>query len=364
MTPNDLNRVFEQLAPTLEQEQNGLNRLLHEERKGHPMKKLKKMTAVAIAAVLMLVTCAAAVMTGIDQRLIDFLGGGQQAQELMAPGAQPVDVTVEDNGASFHVTQVLMDRFSVLILADFTAPEGTVLDMAEELEGIHRGFSGLDRSMPSLLDQNGEAIDFNQSWSYHTSVLDDGDPLDNHLTLLFRMELSDGIQPDWDVKEVFMPAENLMRYDFEVEDMITVYSGDWTCQFPVTWQDMGQSIEMNQVAGQVDDVNIAVTGIYLSPMSLQIQLEREVPVPLHSDEAREGVYSHWVSSLNVDRVTLTNKDGQVIPLIDLGGAASDQAQNCSFQLSEITDPASLQTLTLRIGDGSIDIPLDDLMSAE
>lgn len=363
MTPNDLNRVFEQLAPALEQEQNGLNRLLHEERKGHPMKKLKKMTAVAIAAILMLVTCAAAVMTGIDQRLIDFLGGGQHAQELLAPGAQPVDVTVEDNGASLHVTQVLMDRYSILILSDFTAPEGTVLDMAEELEGIHRGFSGLDRSLPSLLDRNGEAIDFDQGWSYQISVLDDGDPLDNHLTLLSRMELSDGIQPDWDIKGIFMPAENLTRFDPETEDMITVYSGDWSCEFPVTWQDMGQSIQMNQVAGQVDDVNIAVTNIYLSPMSLQIQLERETPVPLHSDDAKEGVYSRWISALNVDRVTLTDKDGHAIPLTDLGGAASDRAQNCSFQLSEITDLAQLRTLTLRIGDGSIDIPLEDLIAA-
>lgn len=364
MNPNDLNRVFDQLAPTPEQEQNGLNRLLHEERKGHPMKKLKKMTAVGIAAILMLVTCAAAVVTGIDQRLIDFLGGGQQAQELLEPGSQPVDIIVEDNGASLHVTQVLMDRYTILILSDFNAPEGTVLDMAEELEGIDRGFSGLDRSLPSLLDQNGEAIDYNQSWSYQISVLDDGDPLDNHLTLLSRMELSDGIQPDWDIKGIFMPAVDLVRFDPEVEDRITVYSGDWSCQLPVTWQDMGQSIPMNQVAGQVDDVNIAVTNLYLSPMSLRIQLERETPVPLHSDEAREGVYGRWISALNVDRVTLTGKDGQIIPLTDMGGAANDREQNCSFQLNEITDLAQLQTLTLRIGDGSFDISLGDLIAAE
>lgn len=363
MNPSDLNRVFEQLAPTLEQEQNGLDRLLLEERKGHPMKKLKKMTAIGIAAILMLVTCAAAVVIGIDQRLIDFLGGGQQAQELLAAGAQAVDVTAEDNGATLHVTQVLMDRYSILILADFTAPEGTVLDMDEEQEGIHRTFGGLDRSVLSLLDQNGEEIDF-QNWSYQMNILDDGDPLDNHLTLLCRLDLSDGIQPDWDIKEILMPAENLMRFDLEAEDMITVYSGDWTCRFPVAWQDMGRSIPLNQVAGQVDGVNISVTDLYLSPMSLQIRLERETPVPLHSDDAIPGTYAHWVTVLDIDRVTLTDKDGQTIPLTDLGSVASDRDQNCSFQLGEITDLAQLQTLTLHVGDGSIDIPLDTLSSAE
>lgn len=358
MDPRELNQMFELLAPTPEQTQNGLNRLLHE-RTDHPMKKLKKMTAISIAAVLMLVTYAAAVMTGIDQRLIDFLGGGEQAQELLASGAQPVDVTSEDNGASLHVTQVLMDRYTILILSDFTAPEGTVLDMAEDVEeDILRGFSGMDGSLPSLLDSAGEPIDLDQGWSYYVNVLDDGDPLDNHLTLLCRMELSEGIQPDWDIQELSMPAVNLIRFDPEAEDIVTVYSGDWSCQFPVSWQDMGRSMQMNQVAGQVDDVNIAVTNIYLSPMMLQLQLERETPVPLHSPEAVGGTYARWISALNIDGVTLTTKDGQTVPLTDMGNTGSDRELNCSFLLNEITDLAQLQTLTLRIGEGSIDIPLD------
>lgn len=115
MDPRELNQMFEQLAPTPEQMQRELTRLLQEERKGHPMKNLKKAVVFCVAAALMLVTCAAAVVIGIDQRLIDFLGGGEQAQELLAPGAQPVDVTTEDNGASLHVTQVLMDRYTIQI---------------------------------------------------------------------------------------------------------------------------------------------------------------------------------------------------------------------------------------------------------
>ena len=360
MDPRKLNQMFDLLAPTPEQTQNGLNRLLHE-RKDHPMRKLKKMTAFGIAAILMLVTCAAAVVTGIDQRLINFLGGGPQAQELLASGAQPVDVTTEDNGASLHVTQVLMDRYTILILSDFTAPEGTVLDMAEDVsDDLLRGFSGMDGSLPSLLDSAGEPIDLGQSWSYYVYVLDDGDPLDNHLTLLSRMELSEGIQPDWDIQELSMPAVDLIRFDPEAEDIVTVYSGDWSCQFPVSWQDMGRSMQMDQVVGQVDDVNIAVTNIYLSPMTLQLQLERETPVPLHSPESIGGVYARWIASLNVDGVTLTTKDGQTVPLTDMGNTGSDRQLNCSFLLDEITDLAQLQTLTLRIGEGSLNIPLDNL----
>ena len=155
-----------------------------------------------------------------------------------------------------------------------------------------------------------------------------------------------------------MDAMDLIRSVTEAEDIGTVYSGDWSCQFPVSWQDMGRSMQMDQVVGQVDDVNIAVTNIYLSPMTLQLQLERETPVPLHSPEAVGGVFGRWVSALNVDGVTLTTKDGQTVPLTDMGNTGGDQELNCSFLLNEITDLAQLQTLTLCIGEGSIDIPLD------
>lgn len=63
MERHELNRMFDQLAPTAEQEEAGLSCLLQTERKVIPMKKMKKLTTIGIAAalVLALVTCAAAV---------------------------------------------------------------------------------------------------------------------------------------------------------------------------------------------------------------------------------------------------------------------------------------------------------------
>ena len=76
--------------------------------------------------------------------------------------------------------------------------------------------------------------------------------------------------------------------------------------------------------------------------------------------------SRWISALNVDRVTLTTKDGQTVPLIELGSTGSDQDLDIAFQMEEITSLEQFLggTLTLRIGDGSVDIPLDGLVSAE
>lgn len=63
MDRHELNRMFEQLVPTAEQEKAVLDRLLQTERKVIPMKNLKKLSSIGIAAVvtLALVTCAAAV---------------------------------------------------------------------------------------------------------------------------------------------------------------------------------------------------------------------------------------------------------------------------------------------------------------
>ena len=66
MERHELNRMFDALAPTPEQEQTVLDRLLHEERKVVPMKNLKKLTVIGIAAALMIISVAAANPKGVQ----------------------------------------------------------------------------------------------------------------------------------------------------------------------------------------------------------------------------------------------------------------------------------------------------------
>ena len=54
MDRHELNRMFEQLVPTAEQEKAVLDRLLQTERKVIPMKNLKKLSSIGIAAVVTL----------------------------------------------------------------------------------------------------------------------------------------------------------------------------------------------------------------------------------------------------------------------------------------------------------------------
>lgn len=361
MERRELNRMFDRLAPSPEQEQAVLDRLLQTERKVKPMKKLKKLTVLGIAAALMIVTCAAAVVTGFDQRLADYFGAGPEQVELLTPGAVSGGVTVEDNGAVLHISQVLMDRYSILILADFTAPEGTVLDMGG------RGSEYFGELDFYLLDENGVQIP--KEWMGNRSIIHkvleyEGSP-DNHLTLLFNMLVSEGFQRNWNVSKFHLPIENIAYFDMEKKDIVSVYDGNWSCDIPLPQQDIGQSQQVDIIAGTLDDVNIKLTEIYLSPMTLT--LEREVPLADEvPDEEAERVYSRWISALNITRVTLKDRDGQEIPLVEIGGAIGDQEHHSTFRFAEITSLEQLQggTLTLRIGDGSVDVPLEGLAPVE
>ena len=67
MEPRDLNRMFDRLAPTADQEQAVLDRLLQTERKGKTMRKLKKLTVFAVAAALMVISVAAANPEGVQE---------------------------------------------------------------------------------------------------------------------------------------------------------------------------------------------------------------------------------------------------------------------------------------------------------
>lgn len=133
----------------------------------------------------------------------------------------------------------------------------------------------------------------------------------------------------------------------------------WSCDIPLPQRDIGQSYERNVPIGQVDGVTISLKSFYLSPMTLQITLEREVPIDFYED--KEEVCHRWQGVLDgTEQVSLTDQDGQAVPLWGRGGGAGFQEQVCLYRLTEITALEQLQggTLTLKIGDRSVDIPLE------
>lgn len=377
MEQHELNRMFDALAPTQEQERAGLSRLLQTERKGRPMKKLKKLTVVGVAAALMVISCAAAVVTGIDQRLLDYFGVSPGRAELLLPGAMAVDVSAEDNGATLRATQVLRDRYSIAVAADFTAPEGTVLDV----NGPDREFNHFgDVGKICFLNEAGAPVEVS-AYSCKWYSLDDGYPKDNRLSLLCYLNVPEGL--DWEVSSLALDTENLTVFDRTDVDFHTFYTGSWPLEVPLPQADMGRTQQFDQRVGELDGSAIRLKEVYLSPITMMVTLEREkgFSVDLATEEGiRQSMRWHFAldgehfAATNgyepaVDRAILTDRNGNEIPMECTTGSADMTNLNQYhhlFRLTQATDVSQLQggRLTLRVGDGSVDIPLDDLSPAE
>lgn len=346
----NLHRVFDQVKPSRFQKEAMLARLLEPERKDKPMKKLSKLAVIGLAAALMLVTCAAAVVTGLDQRLLDYFGAGPKQAELLAPGAVPVDITVEDNGATFHISQMLRDKYSILMLADFTAPEGTKLDIGAG-DAPYVSFSMWS---PELLDENGVPPTQVHSISWKMEILEQ--PADNQLSLLYTVGMMDGIGEA--ARTLSLPNVDLMCLDTEKEDMVLLYAGDWSCEVPVP---QGDTTGWSQSTGTELNFTDAVAyekGVYLSPMSLEFTLGVESSLPIEEKNRIQLAYFY------PDSITLTDRTGQEIPLDPGGdGSGTPDESRWLYRLPEILDPARFQggTLTLVLGGQTCAIPLDDLI---
>lgn len=113
-------------------------------------------------------------------------------------------------------------------------------------------------------------------------------------------------------------------------------------------------------------------------MTFELVMRREggiqlVGVPT-TDEI-DAVYSRWLSiGNNIHKITLTTKDGEVVPLENFGGGGTGEGEKIlQHRLTQITDPAKFQGGTLTIEwdfsynseeSGSWTISLDNLAPVE
>ena len=162
---------------------------------------------------------------------------------------------------------------------------------------------------------------------------------------------------------------DLIRYGENPWDKITVCSGDWSCVVTFAWQDIGQSIYPDQVIGRLDDKDITLTELYLSPMTMKIYYQR-YPLGVRPPHTRtQPIDIRWHQVLDSDNMTLITRDGHVVNLMEgmgIGGTSSYWEQDRNYQLTEITALEDLEggALNIRIEGGSVDVPLDGLVSVE
>ncbi len=249
--------------------------------------------AAAVAACLMVTTAFAARITGLDRRLLEFLGAGEQQAETLIAGAQAVDKTVENAGSSLTVREVLGDRDNLYILLNFTAPEGTVLDACDYR--FQRGFLSFDAR--------------NNWYSNGYTKLEDADSGDNSLDLVLKVT-TDGISTDGTMTLELSELESAAGYG---EPYVPVdLPGTWKVSFPLEYTDCSRSR-----SGMWEPVSLygqaaAVTEVSVSPLSVTVKGGRE-PVTLYGQVKGGGeTMDEAAKAAGADGwypVTLRFKDG-------------------------------------------------------
>lgn len=329
MTSRDLNQIFEEFAPTGEQEQAMLDRLLTEQKEVRPVNRIKKTTVVLVAAALMLMACAFTVVTGLDQRILTYFDGGEEQAQLVSGGVVEVEKSFHyENGWTINIQQVLADRYSLAVLAEVVAPEGTVLD------GENYYFElGME------VDAQAQKQEGAGSWGYGPVILEKGDGQDDRLTFLCTRgsQESEGqslngqnltLSPMW-LQE---SRGNKLSVDFSEEKQ--------SCTVKLPEQDSGRTYTLNMPI-QVGEEKMTLGELYLSPIGMAFSLQgggsdSRMWGPTEMNRMEEGA-------------VLYRTDGQAVAVRRVMSQTYDQntgAAYCVFQTEEIVRPEDVVSVTL------------------
>lgn len=287
MENRELKRVFDQVKLSPERQEAMLERLLSGERSGKTVKPMKKMVAVLVAAALMLMACAFTVATGLDQRILEFLGEDSDKIELLSPEMVEVNKTVSNNGADMTIKQLLVDRYSLLLLVEFTVPEGMELSQED--------YTFLTTYYQFVNDKGERLMHFGYSSQWH--MVEDQDPDDNKLEMICQIRsgssrVSADVGPD-DEYETTLNQQNITGIYFSATSFLpkmdggqeeayladandvqkSLYHGTWAFSIPVQVQDSGWQAENVDVPIVIGDNTAKVQNIYLSPMTIYVDID-------------------------------------------------------------------------------------------
>lgn len=331
MTFHELNRAFEAFAPTPEQEQAMLDRLLAEQKEVKAVNRMKKMTAILVAAALLLMACAFTVVTGLDQRMLAYFGAGEEDAQRVSGGVVGVEKSFHyANGWTINIEQVLADRYSMAVLTEVVAPEGTALD------GEAYYFELGMELPPSAKNQP-----ISSGWGYGPVILEDEDPGDNRLTFLTTKGVRELGAKDLLGQSVTLTPEWLLEsggkklyVDFSLEEQ------EQSCTVTLPEQDNGKTYALKEPI-RVDGETMTLSELYLSPISLAFSLQSKANNP--------QVFGPSEMTSMEEEAILHLTGGEAVTLQRVVSQTQDQDTgviHSVFQTDQIIQPEDVVSITL------------------
>lgn len=338
MDPRELNHLFEQMSPAPEQEEAMLARLQAPEKAvKNPSRRWKKSVFVLTAAAAMALACAAAAFSALDPRLLSLFQRTPQDTEPLAGGVVTVDQShTYENGWTVSVRQALADRYSLTVLVEVTAPEGTALYQ----EQYNYYFDLSSQLLPEAENAAGVG-----GWRSGSTLLADDDPTDNQLTFLWYRSPTSYLEAETETFTGRTAVLSPSRFWSDVPDTLLYWKTDfpleeWSCTVDLPAEDSGREVPSGQTV-LVGEDEMEVTQLYLSPISCALTLQGE-----EHDSRMWGPVG--LSSL-MEETFLTLADGSTLPmsrLLDLTYNSDAGQAEAVFQLERITDPEQVVSVTV------------------
>ena len=337
MDPRELNHLFEQMSPAPEQEEAILARLQAPEKAvKNPSRRWKKSVFVLTAAAAMALACAAA-FSALDPRLLSFFQRTPQDTEPLAGGVVAVDQShTYENGWTVSVRQALADRYSLTVLVEVTAPEGTALYQ----EQYNYYFDLSSQLLPEAENAAGVG-----GWRSGSTLLADDDPTDNQLTFLWYRSPTSYLEAETEPFTGRTAVLSPSRFWSDVPDTLLYWKTDfpleeWSCTVDLPAEDSGREVPSGQTV-LVGEDEMEVTQLYFSPISCALTLQGE-----EHDSRMWGPIG--LSSL-MEETSLTLLDGSTVPMGQLLQLTYNQdtgRAEAVFQLERITDPERVVSVTV------------------
>lgn len=254
-----VHRISKILEPTEEQKERMLSNILNKhknettKKRGlSPTKRLKPALVAAVVAVCLLTTTVfAAAYMGLDPNFLAFLKPSSQEQaEYLANGAYIVDKQVKNKNGALDIKQVIGDSNVTLILMDFTAPKGTVLNQA------HYSFKDID-------------IDFGSGFAnYEIISMKDGNVNDNKISLVLRVKTNDSLTG----QKIYLKLTDFGSSDTWPGELTTLFPGEWKTSFQLDFKNYSTDYQVDKKIKMFDH-EAKIKTISVSPVSVTLKIE-------------------------------------------------------------------------------------------
>ena len=290
MRLNDLNSCFDNVAPSSEQKQRMLDKILERKTENGGTESLKHGTkrlaiAVALAAAFVLMaTTALAVGLRWHERFIEYFGIGENQTDLLDGAVGSPGLSITENGVTVEVLQTLTDNQGVYVIFEVVVPKAVELtedtsfyrlNLEAETE-LRTGDYGVAVSGGEILDVSGNKI----------TAIADFFPSEPIKSGMLKLSLRDIGYYSQSFEDAVLDAK-----------FITLVEGDWLLEWDFTYTDISKKVTPNQMV--YDDDDAFVTEISISPVSICVSATGSMRSKL------EGIF-------DTAEITVTFVDGGTI----------------------------------------------------